>query len=124
MRTIKQAIVDGNLMELVEQRCRAHPYLLDALRNLKNYTSELERYDPSSKKSAFFYSGPESLARPEIKRHLDKVERLPKKRNLVLIPRSRKPYSKNIREFGEFYMGQPILGPIAIVIALLYALTN
>lgn len=104
IRTIKQAIVDGNLMELVEQRCRAHPYLLDALRNLKNYTSELERYDPSSKKSAFFYSGPESLARPEIKRHLDKVERLTKKSNLVLIPRSRKPYSKNIREFGEFYM--------------------
>ncbi|WP_231916435.1 tRNA guanosine(15) transglycosylase TgtA [Methanobacterium congolense] len=104
IRTIKQAIVDGNLMELVEQRCRAHPYLLDALRNLKNYTSEFERYDPSSKKSAFFYSGPESLARPEIKRHLDKVERIPKKSNLVLIPRSRKPYSKNIREFGEFYM--------------------
>ncbi|KAF5086880.1 Queuine tRNA-ribosyltransferase [anaerobic digester metagenome] len=104
IRTIKQSIVDGNLMELVEQRCRAHPYLLDALRNLKNYTSELEKYDPSNKKSAFFYSGPESLVRPEIKRHLDKMERIPKKSNLILLPRSRKPYSKNIRDVGEFYM--------------------
>jgi 7-cyano-7-deazaguanine tRNA-ribosyltransferase len=104
IRKIKQSIVDGTLMELVEQRCRVHPYLLDALRNLKNYTSLIEEYDPSSKNSAFFYSGPESLARAEIQRHLSRISRLPKKKNLLLLPRSRKPYSKHIQnDLGKFY---------------------
>lgn len=104
IRKIKQAIVDGNLMELVEQRCRVHPYLLDALRNLKKYTNTIEEYDPASKNSAFFYSGPESLARPEIKRHLSRIGRIPPKKNLLLLPRSRKPYSKNLHlELGKFY---------------------
>ncbi len=105
IRLIKQAITDGSLMELVEQRCRVHPYLLDALRNLKKYTSTFEKYDPGSKKSAFFYSGPESLARPEILRHISRIERLPMKKNLLLLPRSRKPYSKSIRhDMGKFYL--------------------
>jgi 7-cyano-7-deazaguanine tRNA-ribosyltransferase len=105
IRKIKQAIADGSLMELVEQRCRVHPYLLDALRNLKKYTSTIEEYDPASKNSAFFYSGPESLARAEIERHLSRIDRIPHKKNLLLIPRSRKPYSKNIRnELGKFYL--------------------
>ena len=105
IRKIKQAINDGNLMELVEQRCRVHPYLLDALRNLKNYTDEIDQYDPSSKNSAFFYSGPESLARAEIKRHLSRINRIPSKKNLLLLPRSRKPYSKHIRDdLGKFYV--------------------
>jgi 7-cyano-7-deazaguanine tRNA-ribosyltransferase len=116
IRKIKQSIVDGNLMELVEQRCRVHPYLLDALRNLKNYTSEIEEYDPVSKNSAFFYSGPESLARPEIKRHLSRISSLTPKKNLLLLPRSRKPYSKNIKhDLGKFYMkhvkGDSIIEP-------------
>ncbi len=105
IRKIRQSIVEGSLMELVEQRCRVHPYLLDALRNLKKYTCTIEKYDPSSKNSAFFYSGPESLARAEIQRHLSRIDRIPRKRNLILLPRSRKPYSKNLHhEFGKFYI--------------------
>ncbi len=104
IRTIKQAINDGNLMELVEQRCRAHPYLLDGLRNLRNYTDLVEQYDPSTKNSAFFYSGPESLARSEIKRHLERIKRIPTKKNLLILPKTRKPYSKHIKEdLGKFY---------------------
>lgn len=104
IRKIKQAIADGNLMELVEQRCRVHPYLLDALRNLKRYTTEIEEYDPANKNSAFFYSGPESLARPEVQRHLSRIGRIPHKNNLLLLPRSRKPYSKHVKnELGKFY---------------------
>lgn len=97
IRKIKQAIIDGNLLELVEQRCRAHPYLLDALRNLKKYTKLMEEYDPEYKNSAFFYSGPESLNRPEIFRHINRLERLPQKDRVILLPSFKKPYSKNIK---------------------------
>jgi 7-cyano-7-deazaguanine tRNA-ribosyltransferase len=97
IRKIRQAIIDGNLLELVEQRCRAHPYLLDALRNLKKYTQLMEEYDPEYKNSAFFYSGPESLNRPEILRHQSRLKRLPQKDRVLLLPAFKKPYSKNIK---------------------------
>ena len=105
LRLIRQAIYDGNLMELVEERCRAHPALLDAVRQLGNYSADLEKYDPRSKKSAFFYTGPESLCRSEVLRHMQKLRQIPKKRDLVILPPSRKPYSKFVSgKLGDFYI--------------------
>lgn len=105
LRLIRQAIYEGSLMELVEERCRAHPALLDAVRQLKNYNENFEQYDPRSKKSAFFYTGPESLGRSEVLRHHEKLRDMPKKRDLIILPPSRKPYSKFISgKLGEFYV--------------------
>ena len=105
LRLIRQAIYEGSLMELVEERCRAHPALLEAVRQLGNYSLDLEKYDPRSKKSAFFYTGPESLCRPEVLRHMQKLREMPKKRDLVILPPTRKPYSKFISgKLGEFYI--------------------
>ena len=105
LRLIRQAIYDGNLMELVEERCRAHPALLEAQRHLVDYSDDIEKYDPRSKKSAFFYTGPESLYRPEVLRHIQKLREMPKKQNLVILPPSRKPYSKFISgKLGKFYI--------------------
>ena len=105
LRLIRQAIYDGNLMELVEERCRAHPALLEAVRHLGEYCDDLEKYDPRSKKSAFFYTGPESLKRSEVLRHMEKLRQMPKKRDLIILPPSRKPYSKFISgKLGEFYV--------------------
>ena len=103
MRRIRQSIIDGNLWELVEQRCRAHPFLLEALRSLKNFTTDLEKYDPPYKKSAFFYSGPESLNRPEVYRHWKRLERIPTKKRVLLLPRSRKPYSEYLHDIPQSY---------------------
>ena len=105
LRLIRQAIYDGNLMELVEERCRAHPALLEARRQLGLYSNDLEKYDPRSKKSAFFYTGSESLLRSEVSRHMDKLRQMPKKRDLIILPPTRKPYSKFIsHKPGDFYV--------------------
>ena len=105
LRLIRQAIYEGSLMELVEERCRAHPALLEAVRQLGNYSKDLEKYDPRSKKSAFFYTGSESLKRSEVIRHMQKLREMPKKKNLVILPPNRKPYSKFISgKLGEFYI--------------------
>ena len=105
LRLIRQAIYDGNLMELVEERCRAHPALLEAVRHLGEYSEDLEKYDPRSKKSAFFYTGPESLLRSEVRRHINRLREMPKKRDLVILPPTRKPYSKfTSGKLGEFYI--------------------
>lgn len=105
LRLIRQAIYEGSLMELVEERCRAHPALLEAVRQLGSYAEDLEKYDPRSKKSAFFYTGPESLQRPEVLRHIQKLREMPKKRDLIILPPTRKPYSKFVSgKLGEFYI--------------------
>ncbi|MDL2246550.1 tRNA guanosine(15) transglycosylase TgtA [Methanobrevibacter sp. OttesenSCG-928-K11] len=105
IKLIRQAIYEGSLMELVEERCRVHPNLLDAYRKLGVYAYDLEKYDPRSKKSAFFYTGSESLFRSEIKRHIDKLREMPRKRDLVILPPGRKPYSKYLSgKLGDFYI--------------------
>ncbi len=105
LRLIRQAIYEGSLMELVEERCRAHPALLDAVRQLSNYNEDFEKYDPRSKKSAFFYTGAESLNRSEVLRHHQKLLEMPKKRDLIVLPPTRKPYSKFISgKLGDFYI--------------------
>jgi 7-cyano-7-deazaguanine tRNA-ribosyltransferase len=104
IRLIKQSLAEGSLWELVEERCRVHPYLLEALRNLKKYTSKIEKYDPPNKKSAFFYTGSESLQRVEIYRHLNRLTRLPTSKRLMILPPSEKPYTKNISlNINNFY---------------------
>ena len=96
IRRIRQAIIDGELMKLVELRCRSHPSLLDGLRRLQEYQEDMEKLNPSSKKSAFFYTGHESLYRSEVLRHIKKLENiLPKSKNLIILPHTSKPYSKH-----------------------------
>ncbi|MCD7781613.1 MAG: tRNA guanosine(15) transglycosylase TgtA [Methanosphaera sp.] len=117
IRRIRQAIVNGELMKLVELRCRSHPALLDGLRRLKQYQEDMNKFDPRSKNTAFFYTGSESLNRPEISNHnkqLDNV--LPRSNNLILLPATRKPYNKYVYkeyikkydpEYPTFYTNYP-----------------
>lgn len=88
LRAIRQAIRDGRLWEHVQVRCGSHPRLLDGLRRLMRYTAEMERFDPVSKRSAFFYLGRESAMRPEVIRHARKIaeryEPEPRKTLLIL----------------------------------------
>jgi 7-cyano-7-deazaguanine tRNA-ribosyltransferase len=67
IRTVRQAIRNDRLWELVQQRARAHPKLLEALHAiLKNHGHELAKNEKLSKSAAFFYSGVESSFRPEV----------------------------------------------------------
>ena len=75
MREVKQAIREGSLWELVEQRCRAHPQLLNGLKRALHYSGWIEQFQPVSG-STFFYSGPESALRPEVVRYRRKLKNL------------------------------------------------
>ncbi|HUL39038.1 MAG TPA: tRNA guanosine(15) transglycosylase TgtA [Methanomassiliicoccales archaeon] len=104
----KRALLEGNLWELVEQRCRAHPALLDALRALGKHKMFLERYEPLSREGAFFYTGPESLDRPSAYRYERRYfERYTKPRQQlgVVFPDAERPYSrvyaKEMREISQ-----------------------
>ena len=75
LRRIKGAIRDGNLLELVEERARSHPTMLDGYRTLLDHSPQLERTDAASK-GTFFYLSSESARRPEVYRHHRRLERL------------------------------------------------
>jgi 7-cyano-7-deazaguanine tRNA-ribosyltransferase len=74
LRRIRQAIIEGRLWEHVQLRCRAHPRLLDGFMKLLGYKNFVERFDPVTKPSAFYYSGEESASRPEVLRHARRLE--------------------------------------------------
>jgi 7-cyano-7-deazaguanine tRNA-ribosyltransferase len=101
IRCVRQSIADGTLWELVEERCRAHPALLAALRRLGDHAPFLERFAPASRPGAFFYKGPESSFRPEVLRWTRKVlERytMPESDVMVCLPDAPKPYSRHYRD--------------------------
>jgi hypothetical protein len=62
IRTVRQAIRSGNLLELVDSRARGHPTMLDGYRTLLDHADQLERTDPVSK-DAFFHTSTESARR-------------------------------------------------------------
>jgi 7-cyano-7-deazaguanine tRNA-ribosyltransferase len=72
---IRQAIFDGTLWELVDERCRGHPQLLAGYRAFLNTTKSLEKYDRVSKRR-FFYRGDESCSRTEVFRYQQMLSRL------------------------------------------------
>ncbi len=72
---IRQAIIDGTLWELIDERCRNHPLLLSGYRELLHHTGTLEAHDRVSKRR-FFYRGDESCARTEVLRYQRSLDRL------------------------------------------------
>lgn len=104
IRKIKQAIYEGRLWELVEQRCRAHPNLLPVLSVLKKHKKYFEIFEQISKKSAFLYVGKESLNRPLIYRYKKRIReryKMPTNEITITFNESEKPYSRHYNETIE-----------------------
>ncbi|MBU3897042.1 MAG: tRNA guanosine(15) transglycosylase TgtA [Nanoarchaeota archaeon] len=74
IRTIRQAIKENNLWELVQTRLRAHPNLLEAFNVIKKHKKYLMKQDIISKKSALFYLGKETEIRPEVLRAKEMIK--------------------------------------------------
>jgi 7-cyano-7-deazaguanine tRNA-ribosyltransferase len=92
---VRQAIKAGDLWELAERRCRAHPALLDGLKELRRHVEWLERFEPVSRHTALFYTGPETVYRPILYRFRQRLQERyspPRRRTLVMFPEDGKPY--------------------------------
>ncbi|CAG0975853.1 MAG: tRNA guanosine(15) transglycosylase TgtA [Candidatus Methanoperedens sp.] len=107
IRVVKQAIQEGSLWELVENRCRAHPQLLSGLkRTLSQHSGWIETIQPLSR-STFFYSGPESCLRPEVLRHRNKLKNLDINGKVLI----RNKRLENEDEFDWVFDFKPPFGP-------------
>lgn len=74
IETVKQAITEGALWELLESRSRGHPALASALRRLYRYRDAIETRSPSYKGRGVFFFDSSGLARPEVTRHIHRLE--------------------------------------------------
>ena len=103
IRRVKQAIKNCELFELVERRIRSHPYLIQAWREIERFYNIVERHDPSTKK-VFFYLGRESLLRPAIRRHQNRVLNVSVEKDEIVI-------SSDLGVNADFYL-KPAFGVV------------
>ena len=115
METVKQAIVEGSLWDLVETRAKGHAEMTSALKTLSKYSKYLEEGSPGFKGKGVFYYDYHSLAKPEVIRYQRKLmENYRKPANkdirILLTTPNRKPYSRNqgfkklkkqLKEYGD-----------------------
>ncbi|MFX1502886.1 MAG: tRNA guanosine(15) transglycosylase TgtA [Promethearchaeota archaeon] len=88
LRTIRQAIKEGNLWELVEQRIRNHPTLVKASKLIKQYIPLFEAHEKLYKMHGRLYSSLESFERPLIYRYETKIKnnfRVPEEAKFLII---------------------------------------
>jgi 7-cyano-7-deazaguanine tRNA-ribosyltransferase len=119
MREVKQAIKEGSLWELVEQRCRSHPQLLNGLKRMLYYSDWLEQFQPASR-ATFFYSGPESALRPEVMRYKEKLKNLNLKGRVLI----RTKRLDNEDEFDWVLDFKPPFGPYPLELKETYPLNT
>ena len=69
LRTIRQAIREGRLWELVNQRMKGHPALVNAIHTIKEKISFLERHEKRYKPKGRLFTSTLDIYRPIVKRH-------------------------------------------------------
>lgn len=116
VRTVRQAIRRGNLLELVEARARGHPAMVDGYRRLVDYTEYLEATDPATKDS-FFYLSRESASRPEVHRYHKRLSRVDAGPEVLVTAGS------PAKRFEESWRLIPPFGPVPPGLADVYPLS-
>ncbi len=135
LERVKRAILEGDLWELVERRCRSHPALLDALRSLGKHQEFLERFEPLSREHALFYTGSETLNRPAFLRYQKRLEERyvhPNTEVGIIFEEPEKPYSRTMRSVmdsiletsdAHFHVISPF-GPVPMELDEIYPISQ
>jgi 7-cyano-7-deazaguanine tRNA-ribosyltransferase len=98
--TIKQAIIEGSLWDLVETRAKGHTQITSALRTLTKYSKYLEKSSPGFKGKGVFYYDYNSLTKPEVIRYKKRLfenyqKPVDKDIQILLTKPPHKPFNRN-----------------------------
>ena len=139
IQSIRQAIHDGRLWELIGAKARTHPKLWAAFKYLTSISKGLEDGTPIYKKKAIYLFSKEDLYRPEVIRHRKRIRKdiqLLSTGNLILISEiDPKPYtslhiSKMLSNEAQFnipnqiFFISPIFGPVPLEISEVYPISQ
>jgi len=136
LKTIREAIRAGWVWELVEQRASTNPFLAEALHVLRepDHRNWLEHYEPTSKKTAMFFTGPQTMYRPAIYRYhtrlFSRFELLFD--TTMVLPEGTKPYSmfyaqkvkEILRKKNVNFVVDSSLGPVPLELDEMYPLAQ
>jgi 7-cyano-7-deazaguanine tRNA-ribosyltransferase len=103
IETIKQAIVEGRLWDLIETRAKAHPQMTAALYTLSKYRKYFEKGSPGFKGHGVFYYDYHSLGKTEVTRHSYQMKenyRQPEGKNILILVKA--PPQKPFNNFNHF----------------------
>ncbi len=125
LREIKRtrpAIHEGRLWELVEEKARTHPSMMDAFQEFVKYTRFLSKKHPVTRavpSGIFFYSGM-SRYRPEVVRHIERLKHRVQrsKDTLILFQETpQKPFTRFglIKELLNAYPDMWELGDLVVL---------
>lgn len=136
LKIIRVALSEGWLWDLVEQRAAANPFLSEALRVLRepSFLQWLEQYEPTSKKTAMFYTGSQTIHRPMIYRYHTRLftRYEPLFDSTVEFPEGTKPYSifyatemnRILKQRNVNLVVRSALGPIPFELDEMYPLAQ
>jgi len=113
MRIVKQSIVERNLWELCERRCRAYPALLNGLRQMTRYAALIEQYDPATK-HPFFYLSECSAHRPEVLRYANRLDRFTLSGRVLLTTDLTGAVQAGSEQFEHVLAVKPPFGPCPV----------
>ncbi len=133
MEKVKNAIMQGRLWELVEQRASNNPFLKDAIDvlHLLNHIQWMEQFEPVRKTRGLFYTGMNTLQQPFFHRlHHRLIHWFDHKTSdLIVLSEKEKPFSKS---YGTELLTiesifpdaniiiDSVIGPIPIVLDEMY----
>ncbi|RLF44777.1 MAG: tRNA guanosine(15) transglycosylase TgtA [Thermoplasmata archaeon] len=133
MKRIRNAIRNGTLWELVEQKASCNPALFDGLRVLERKESKewLERFEPLSKPGALMYTGTHTAHRPLVYRYQKRLlerYKVHSSKYVVILPETTKPYSRSYLERfrkidGDIIVSSPF-GPVPLLLDEIYPIAQ
>lgn len=134
LRAIRQAIHEERLWEMAERDARSHPALLDVMGVLGSEGEYLERFEQTSRNSAFMHTGPESRLRPIVRRYRDRLLKrynLPKASAHYVLPENAKPYGDHylthlelLGTHGLHFVVESYFGPVPLELDLMYPIAQ
>jgi len=122
LEACKEAISEGRLWDLVEERSMAHPRLREAFLELAKYSEDLALGTPLLKDKGLFVRSAVDLSRPEL---LAAARRLPRTLRLdsdeaELEPPGIHKQTTAARTRRDVYMNHPVLGPVPSELEFVY----
>jgi 7-cyano-7-deazaguanine tRNA-ribosyltransferase len=125
LQACKEAIVEGRLWDIVEERSMAHPRLREAFLEFAGLSSELTLGTPALKERGLFVRSASDLSRPEIlsaqRRLADAIERSSRSAR-VGIGEGEGRKGSQMGKGGDLYKVHPIFGPFPAELEFHYPL--
>jgi 7-cyano-7-deazaguanine tRNA-ribosyltransferase len=121
LEACKEAISEGRLWDLVEERSMAHPRLREAFGELAKYSDELSAGTPALKEKGLFLRSEEDLGRPELRLAASRLSGDMKKTSARAYVQPRGAPRKGE---GDFYGVHDFLGPYPAELEFQYPLSQ